>query len=52
MIKIFVRNILVSLQIISRLHEVDYSTFTKKEIEDIKKTIELAELIRNNFNKV
>ena len=39
-------------QIISRLHEVDYSTFTKKEIEDIKKTIELAELIRNNFNKV
>ena len=39
-------------QIISRLHEVDYSTFTNKEIEDIKKTIELAELIRNNFNKV
>ena len=39
-------------QIISRLHEVDYSTFTNKEIEDIKKTIELAELIRNNLNKV
>lgn len=39
-------------QIISRLHEVDYSTFTNKEIEDIKKTIELAELIRDNFNKV
>lgn len=39
-------------QIISRLHEVDYSTFTNKEIEDIKKTIELAELIRNNFNRV
>ena len=39
-------------EIISRLHEVDYSTFTNKEIEDIKKTIELAELIRNNFNKV
>ena len=39
-------------QIISRLNEMDYTTFTKKENEDIKKTIELAELIRNNFNKV
>ena len=39
-------------QIISRLHEMDYSSFTKKEIEDINKTIEYAEIIRCNFKEV
>jgi len=39
-------------QIICRLHEMDYSSFTKKEIEDINKTIEYAELIRCNFKEV
>ena len=39
-------------QIISRLHEMDYSSFTKEEIEDINKTIEYAEIIRCNFKEV
>ena len=39
-------------QIITRLNEMDCSSFTQKEIEDINKIIDHAELIRAIFNEV